>query len=98
MPILRQQKLKPDLVLVPQVVLQSLLVLAVVVAELALVGLYLIMLVDVQLEALVAGAGEGAFVAAEHNALQVAGELGAGDLQRYNAFFWRVAERQEEKT
>lgn len=76
----RYLKMEPNLVLVPQVVLQGLLVLAVIVAELALVGLDLVMLVDVELQALVARAGEGALVAAEHHPLQVAGQLGARHL------------------
>ena len=45
---------------------------AVVVAELALVGLDLGVLLQVQLQRLVAGAREGAFVAPEHQALKVA--------------------------
>ena len=54
---------------------------AVVVAELALVGLDLIVLLQVQLQGLVAGAREGAFVASEHQALKVARQLGAADLK-----------------
>lgn len=46
------------------------------------------MLLQVQLQGLVTGACEGAFVAAEHEALQVARQLGAADLQRSHALLW----------
>lgn len=61
---------------------------AVVVAELALVGLDLSVLLQVQLQGLVTGAREGAFVATEHEALQVARQLGAADLQRSHTLLW----------
>lgn len=63
---------------------------AVEIAELALVGFDLGVLLQVQLQRLVAGAGEGAFVASEHHALQVARQLGAADLQRTHALLWRT--------
>lgn len=69
---------------------------AVVIAELALVGFDLGVLLQVQLQRLVAGAGEGAFVASEHHALQVARQLGAADLQRTHALLWR-RERERER-
>lgn len=72
-----------------EVLLQLVAAAAVVVAELALVGLDLGVLLQVQLQRMVAGAGEGALVAAEHQALEVAGELGAADLQRSHALFCR---------
>ena len=72
------------LVLVSEVFLQLVTLPAVVVTQLALVGFHLVMLGDVQLQALVAGAGEGALVAAEHHARQVARQLGAGHLQGYH--------------
>lgn len=62
---------------------------AVVIAELALVGFDLGVLLQVQLQRLVAGAGEGAFVASEHHSLKVARQLGAADLQRTHALLWR---------
>lgn len=69
---------------------------AVEVAELALVGLDLIVLLQVELQRVVAGAREGAFVAPEHQALEVAGQLGAADLQRSHAPFW-WKEKQKKK-
>lgn len=45
---------------------------AVIIAELALVGLDFSVLLQVQLQGLVTGACEGAFVATEHQALKVA--------------------------
>lgn len=71
-----------------QVVLQLTLAVAVVVAELALVGLDLIVLLQVQLQRVVVGAREGAFVAPEHQTLEVAGQFGAADLQRSHTLFW----------
>jgi len=61
---------------------------AVVETELALVGFDLGVLLQVQLQGLVAGAREGAFVAPEHEALQVARQLGATDLQWSHALLW----------
>lgn len=72
-----------------EVLLQLAAAAAVVVAELALVGLDLGVLLQVQLQRMVAGAGEGALVAAEHQALEVAGELGAADLQGSHALLCR---------
>lgn len=59
---------------------------AVEVAELALVGLVVSgVLLQVLLQRRVAGAGEGALEAAEHQALQVARQLGAAHLQGCHA-------------
>lgn len=57
--------------LVPEVAVQLLRVLGLVVAELAFVRLQFIVLFYVLLEALVTGAGKGALITAEHYALQV---------------------------
>lgn len=76
-----------------EVLLQLAAAAAVVVAELALEGLDLGVLLQVQLQRLVAGAREGALVAAEHQALEVAGEFGAVDLQRSHALLCRMDTR-----
>lgn len=71
-----------------EVLLQLAPAAAVVVAELTLVRLQLGVLELVLLQSRVAGAGEGALVAAEHQALQVARQLGAAHLQRRHALLW----------
>lgn len=66
----------------------------VVIAELALVGFDLGVLLQVLLQRLVAGAREGAFVASEHHSLKVARQLGAADLQRTHTLLWGRRERR----
>lgn len=83
-------RFKTDLMLVPQVVLQLLPVLGVVVAELALVRLQLIVFVDVLLQTLVTRACERALVAAEHQTLQVTRQFRARDLQGHHSLLCRV--------
>lgn len=61
-----------DLVLKAEMLLELTPLTAVIIAELALVRLDLSVLLQVQLQGLVAGACEGAFVATEHQALKVA--------------------------
>lgn len=83
-----------DLVLKAQMLLQLAPPTAVIITELALVGFDLSVLLQVQLQRLVAGACEGAFVASEHQALKVARQLGAADLQRTHALLWRRKRRE----
>lgn len=85
---------KRYLVLHAEMLLQLAAAAAVVVAELALVGLDLGVLLQVQLKCLVVGAREGAFVAAEHQALEVAGEFGAVDLQWSHSLLCRGGEKR----
>lgn len=83
------QRHAADLVLQAEMLLQLPPPCAVIIAELALVGFDLGVLLQVQLQRLVAGAGEGAFVASEHHSLKVTRQLGAADLQRTHALLWR---------
>lgn len=75
--------------LVPKVAVQLLRVLGLVVAELAFVGFQFVVLFDVLLEALVAGAGEGTLIAAENYSLQVFGEFGPAHFNGDNALLCR---------
>lgn len=85
-----------DFVLEAQVLLQLAPAAAVEVAELALVGLDLVVLLQVELQRVVAGAREGAFMAPEHQALEVVGQLGAADLQRSHALFWWTEKKKKQ--
>lgn len=75
------------LMLVPKVAVELLRVLGLVVAELALVGLQFVVLLYVLLQALVAGAREGALIAAENHSLQVPGQLGTAHFNGDNPLF-----------
>lgn len=62
---------------------------AVVVAQLTLIGLEFLVFLHVLLEVLLAGTREGAFMTAEHDALQMTRQLGARHLQRHHALLCR---------
>lgn len=78
-----------DLVLEAEMLLQLAPPTAIIITELALVGFDLSVLLQVQLQGLVTGACECAFVAPEHEALKVSRQLGAADLERTHALLWR---------
>lgn len=67
----RQEPLGKYLMLIPKVTVQFLRMLGLIVAELAFVRFQFIVLFYVLLEALITGAGEGTFITAENNSLQV---------------------------
>lgn len=74
------------LVLISKVSIQLLCVFGLIVAELAFVRFQFIVLLYVLLQALVTGAGKGTLVTAEHDSLQVLGQLGTADFNRNDPF------------